>query len=185
MCPTHSINRRPACRNSGATAEFREHRAWPQCPAKPRGTPALGDTESASTALRQPSHRAPAPSCKTDTMPRLSEPSPYVEIDRRQWRALRMSTPLAPKKNWLACAVSVSRSTCWRSKRSTTAGPADSPASRRPPAAVRGRGISQRRLTKADRPVPFIIGVAGGVAVASPPPPRAASCWLAGIHHPG
>src|SRR6185437_3399827 len=28
-------------------------------------------------------------------MPRLSEPSPYVEFDRKQWRALRMSTPLA------------------------------------------------------------------------------------------
>ncbi|MEQ0638154.1 hypothetical protein ABLO16_19060, partial [Mycobacterium tuberculosis] len=28
-------------------------------------------------------------------MSRLSEPSPYVEFDRRQWRALRMSTPLA------------------------------------------------------------------------------------------
>jgi type I pantothenate kinase len=27
-------------------------------------------------------------------MPRLSEPSPYVEFDRSQWRALRMSTPL-------------------------------------------------------------------------------------------
>src|ERR1700752_3962080 len=29
------------------------------------------------------------------SMPRLSEPSPYVEFDRKQWRALRMSTPLA------------------------------------------------------------------------------------------
>ena len=28
-------------------------------------------------------------------MPRPSEPSPYAEFDRRQWRALRMSTPLA------------------------------------------------------------------------------------------
>ena len=27
-------------------------------------------------------------------MPRPSEPSPYVEFDRRQWRALRMATPL-------------------------------------------------------------------------------------------
>lgn len=27
-------------------------------------------------------------------MPRLSEPSPYVEFDRKQWRALRKSTPL-------------------------------------------------------------------------------------------
>ena len=27
-------------------------------------------------------------------MPRLSEPSPYVEFDRSQWRALRMSTPM-------------------------------------------------------------------------------------------
>ena len=27
-------------------------------------------------------------------MARLSEPSPYVEFDRGQWRALRMSTPL-------------------------------------------------------------------------------------------
>src|SRR3954466_16433749 len=27
-------------------------------------------------------------------MPRLSEPSPYVEFDRSQWQALRMSTPL-------------------------------------------------------------------------------------------
>ena len=27
-------------------------------------------------------------------MARLSEPSPYVEFDRTQWRALRMSTPL-------------------------------------------------------------------------------------------
>ena len=26
-------------------------------------------------------------------MPRLSEPSPYVEFDRSQWRALRKSTP--------------------------------------------------------------------------------------------
>ncbi|MEI7718062.1 MAG: type I pantothenate kinase, partial [Mycobacterium sp.] len=28
-------------------------------------------------------------------MPRPSEPSPYVEFDRAQWRGLRMSTPLA------------------------------------------------------------------------------------------
>lgn len=27
-------------------------------------------------------------------MARLSEPSPYVEFDRREWRGLRMSTPL-------------------------------------------------------------------------------------------
>ena len=27
-------------------------------------------------------------------MARLSEPSPYVEFDRSDWRALRMSTPL-------------------------------------------------------------------------------------------
>ncbi|MEO6793927.1 MAG: type I pantothenate kinase, partial [Mycobacterium sp.] len=27
-------------------------------------------------------------------MRRLSEPSPYVEFDRSQWRMLRMSTPL-------------------------------------------------------------------------------------------
>lgn len=27
-------------------------------------------------------------------MPRLSEPSPYVEFNRKEWRALRMSTPL-------------------------------------------------------------------------------------------
>ena len=32
--------------------------------------------------------------CKTERMPRLSEPSPYVEFDRSQWRALRMSTPM-------------------------------------------------------------------------------------------
>ena len=36
----------------------------------------------------------PHGSCKTVRMARLSEPSPYVEFDRTQWRALRMSTPL-------------------------------------------------------------------------------------------
>ena len=48
-----------------------------------------------SDAFGQPSRRACAGPCHTGTMPRLSEPSPYVEFDRKQWRALRMSTPLA------------------------------------------------------------------------------------------
>src|SRR6201999_2613738 len=48
-----------------------------------------------SGVFGQPSRRARARPCNTGTMPRLSEPSPYVEFDRKQWRALRMSTPLA------------------------------------------------------------------------------------------
>src|SRR5262245_34047675 len=37
--------------------------------------------------------RAPTP-CKDGPMARPSEPSPYVEFDRAQWRELRKSIPL-------------------------------------------------------------------------------------------
>src|SRR6202046_1124213 len=45
--------------------------------------------------LTSPAVRRAAIPATLGTMSRLSEPSPYVEFDRKQWRALRMSTPLA------------------------------------------------------------------------------------------
>src|SRR6201999_4623618 len=59
--------------------------------ADPRG-PALQVPRRLTLSARPSGPQHPQ-GCKTDVMPRPSEPSPYVEFDRRQWRALRMSTP--------------------------------------------------------------------------------------------
>src|ERR1700694_6107139 len=57
-------------------------------------------TLAAQCAMRPPPSPH-TPSSKTAPMPRLSEPSPYVEFDRSQWRGLRMSTPLKPTEEEL------------------------------------------------------------------------------------
>ena len=106
--------------------------------------------------------------CKTGRMPRLSEPSPYVEFDRSQWRALRMSTPLKLSEDevlklrglgekldlleveevYLPLARLIHLQVAARQRLFATT--------------AEFLGEPQQNP---DRPVPFVIGVAGSVAV--------------------
>ena len=57
------------------------------------GDPVEPQTEHQVVAYQGAGLHGNHANCKTERMARLSEPSPYVEFDRTQWRALRMSTP--------------------------------------------------------------------------------------------
>ncbi|MDT5082966.1 MAG: type pantothenate kinase [Mycobacterium sp.] len=121
-------------------------------------------------------------------MPRLSEPSPYVEFDRRQWRALRMSTPqplteeevvglrglgeqinlLEVEEVYLPLARLLHLQVAARQGLFS--------------ATAEFLGEPQQNP---DRPVPFIIGVAGSVAVGKSTTARVLQALLARWdHHP-
>ena len=121
-------------------------------------------------------------------MPRLSEPSPYVEFDRRQWRALRMSTPqplteeevvglrglgeqidlLEVEEVYLPLARLMHLQVAARQRLFA--------------ATAEFLGEPQQNP---DRPVPFIIGVAGSVAVGKSTTARVLQALLARWdHHP-
>lgn len=120
-------------------------------------------------------------------MSRLSEPSPYVEFDRVQWQALRMSTPLQLTEEELTGLRGLGEQI-----------DLDEVAEVYLPLArlIHLQVAARQRLFAAtaeflgeqhqpDRPVPFIIGVAGSVAVGKSTTARVLQALLARwAHHP-
>jgi type I pantothenate kinase len=121
-------------------------------------------------------------------MPRLSEPSPYVEFDRKQWRALRMSTPLALTEEELIGLRGLGEQIDLLEVEEVYL-----PLAR----LIHLQVAARQRLFAAtaeflgepqqnpDRPVPFVIGVAGSVAVGKSTTARVLQALLARWdHHP-
>jgi type I pantothenate kinase len=121
-------------------------------------------------------------------MPRLSEPSPYVEFDRAQWHALRMSTPLALTAEELDRLRGLGEQIDLNEVAEVYL-----PLAR----LIHLQVAARQRLFAAtaeflgeqhhpDRPVPFIIGVAGSVAVGKSTTARVLQALLARWeqHHP-
>jgi type I pantothenate kinase len=121
-------------------------------------------------------------------MSRLSEPSPYVEFDRAQWRALRMSTPLKLTEEEVAGLSGLGENLDLREVEEVYL-----PLAR----LIHLQVAARQRLFAAtaeflgepqqnpDRPVPFIIGVAGSVAVGKSTTARVLQALLARWeHHP-
>ncbi|ULE31376.1 type I pantothenate kinase [Mycobacterium sp. IDR2000157661] len=125
-------------------------------------------------------------------MARLSEPSPYVEFDRSQWRNLRMSTPLKLSEDeliklrgigekvdlleveevYLPLARLIHLQVAARQRLFATT------------AEFLGESGGDPHQNP-DRPVPFVIGVAGSVAVGKSTTARVLQALLARWeHHP-
>ncbi|AWV48361.1 pantothenate kinase [Mycobacterium leprae Kyoto-2] len=119
-------------------------------------------------------------------MPRLSEPSPYVEFDRKQWRALRMSTPLALTEEELIGLRGLGEQIDLLEVEEVYL-----PLAR----LIHLQVAARQRLFAATaeflgepqqnpgRPVPFIIGVAGSVAVGKSTTARVLQALLARWDH--
>jgi type I pantothenate kinase len=120
-------------------------------------------------------------------MARLSEPSPYVEFDRAQWQALRMATPLALTEDELAKLRGLGEQIDLNEVAEVYL-----PLAR----LIHLQVAARQRLFAAtaeflgeqhqlERPVPFIIGVAGSVAVGKSTTARVMQALLARWeHHP-
>lgn len=121
-------------------------------------------------------------------MSRLNEPSPYVEFDRRQWRALRMSTPLALTEEELIGLRGLGEQIDLLEVEEVYL-----PLAR----LIHLQVAARQRLFAAtaeflgepqqnpNRPVPFVIGVAGSVAVGKSTTARVLQALLARWdHHP-
>ncbi len=119
-------------------------------------------------------------------MPRPSEPSPYVEFDRTQWRSLRMATPLKLTEAELVGLRGLGESVDLLEVEEVYL-----PLAR----LIHLQVAAHQRLFSAtaeflgeqtsDRPVPFIIGVAGSVAVGKSTTARVLKALLARWeHHP-
>jgi len=121
-------------------------------------------------------------------MPRPSEPSPYVEFDRKHWRALRMSTPLALTEEELTGLRGLGDQIDLLEVEEVYL-----PLAR----LIHLQVAARQRLFSAtaeflgehqhnpDRPVPFVIGVAGSVAVGKSTTARVLQALLARWdHHP-
>ncbi len=115
-------------------------------------------------------------------MSRLSEPSPYVEFDRTQWRSLRMSTPLKLTEEELFGLRGLGEQLDLLEVEEVYL-----PLAR----LIHLQVAARQRLFAAtaeflgepqqnpDRPVPFIIGVAGSVAVGKSTTARVLQALLA------
>ena len=115
-------------------------------------------------------------------MARLSEPSPYVEFDRTQWRALRMSTPLKLTEEELIGLRGMGEQIDLLEVEEVYL-----PLAR----LIHLQVAARQRLFDAtaeflgepqqnpDRPVPFVIGVAGSVAVGKSTTARVLQALLA------
>ena len=121
-------------------------------------------------------------------MPRPSEPSPYVEFDRKQWRSLRMSTPLALNEEELVGLRGLGEQIDLLEVEEVYL-----PLAR----LIHLQVAARQRLFAAtaeflgepqqhpNRPVPFVIGVAGSVAVGKSTTARVLQALLARWdHHP-
>lgn len=115
-------------------------------------------------------------------MARLSEPSPYVEFDRRQWRGLRSSTPLKLTEEELTGLRGMGEQIDLLEVEEVYL-----PLAR----LIHLQVAARQRLFAAtaeflgepqqnpDRPVPFVIGVAGSVAVGKSTTARVLQALLA------
>jgi type I pantothenate kinase len=122
-------------------------------------------------------------------MPRLSEPSPYVEFDRSQWRALRMSTPLPLTEAEVVALRGLGEQVDLLEVEEVYLPLARllhlQVAARQRLFAATAEFLGEPQQNP-DRPVPFIIGVAGSVAVGKSTTARLLQALLARWdHHPG
>ncbi len=120
--------------------------------------------------------------CKTVRMARLSEPSPYVEFNRSEWRGLRMSTPLKLTEEELTGLRGMGEQIDLLEVEEVYL-----PLAR----LIHLQVAARQRLFAAtaeflgepqqnpDRPVPFVIGVAGSVAVGKSTTARVLQALLA------
>jgi type I pantothenate kinase len=101
-------------------------------------------------------------------MARLSEPSPYVEFDRREWRGLRMSTPLKLTEDELIGLRGLGEQIDLLEVEEVFLPLARlihlQVAARQGLFSATAEFLGEPQQSP-DRPVPFIIGVAGSVAV--------------------
>jgi type I pantothenate kinase len=121
-------------------------------------------------------------------MPRLSEPSPYVEFDRTQWRALRMSTPLPLTEEEVVGLRGLGEQVDLLEVEEVYLPLARllhlQVAARQRLFAATAEFLGEPQQNP-DRPVPFIIGVAGSVAVGKSTTARVLQALLARWdHHP-
>ena len=121
-------------------------------------------------------------------MPRLSEPSPYVEFDRTEWRALRMSTPLKLTEDELQRLRGLGEKLDLLEVEEVYLPLARlihlQVAARQALFATTAEFLGEPQQNP-DRPVPFIIGVAGSVAVGKSTTARVLQALLARWeHHP-
>ena len=115
-------------------------------------------------------------------MPRLSEPSPYVEFDRTEWRGLRMSTPLKLSEDEVVRLRGLGEKLDLLEVEEVYLPLARlihlQVAARQALFATTAQFLGEP-LQHPDRPVPFIIGVAGSVAVGKSTTARVLQALLA------
>jgi type I pantothenate kinase len=115
-------------------------------------------------------------------MSRLSEPSPYVEFDRKQWRALRMSTPLKLTEKEVIGLRGLGEQLDLLEVEEVYLPLARlihlQVAARQRLFAATSEFLGEPQQSP-DRPVPFIIGVAGSVAVGKSTTARVLQALLA------